>query len=219
MAINTSEFNSELEAPNQQAKNITFEDITQDFVYVDWDRGNGDGCVLFINELGKTSATPEDGNFYKAGDIIKNTQCYSVGTTSFLNISGLDPNTSYEVVSYEYNEDGDQITYNKTQSSYQKFTTLDYPELELDITWDEEVPQTGKGIAFKKVSSLTTPIDVWKLTGPEERTFGLDTNTSSPTFNVTLNSNTCFKSLNFIQMRQSFNSRQPTKRLETALFQ
>jgi hypothetical protein len=98
-------------APAIQASNITFSSITASGFTINWTRGNGSNCVVFVKLTSASSAAPINNSTYTAsltfgnGAQIGTTAWYCVykGTGTTVAITGLTVLQTYRVMVCEYN--------------------------------------------------------------------------------------------------------------------
>ena len=98
-------------APTTQASNVTFSAITNSSFIVDWTRGNGSNCVVFVKQATTGTPAPVNNTTYTANTIFTNGSqigtsgwyCVYVGTGTEVSITGFTQNTTYRVMVCEYN--------------------------------------------------------------------------------------------------------------------
>ena len=94
-----------------QAHHIVVSPQLGNTVEINWQRGDGERCVVFIKETEQGFASPQDGVTYTAnvnfpsGDQIDGSGWYCVynGTSSNVSVSGLDSTKTYTIMVCEYN--------------------------------------------------------------------------------------------------------------------
>mgnify|MGYP006282958533 CR=1 FL=1 len=93
--------------PRTHASNVNFTDVTETSATVNWTRGNGDECVVFINTTELTERT--DGATYTADNSWNNSgeQCVYKGTGTSVSVSNLDETKNYHFTVFEYNHPND----------------------------------------------------------------------------------------------------------------
>ncbi len=110
-AVNVNAVNPALETqPVAQAYGLVAYNIGSNSLSLSWNRGNGDGSILFIREGAAVNATPTDGLKYLAdaaygnGDEIGNSGVYTIysGSDTFVTVTGLDNSTTYHFALMEY---------------------------------------------------------------------------------------------------------------------
>lgn len=85
------------------ATNITFTNVTDNSLTVNWVKGNGDRRVMLINTTNNFSPLPTTGAAYTNGTVLSGGDLLIWdGTAETLNISGLSCNTTYYFRIYEY---------------------------------------------------------------------------------------------------------------------
>ncbi|HRE79069.1 MAG TPA: MopE-related protein, partial [Flavobacterium sp.] len=121
--FDVTQFNPIVE-PTTQASNISFENVTTNSLSINWTSGNGANRVVFVKEGSQgTIEDPADGDEFTANNNWNNgapagTQlgasgyfCVYNGEASTVNLSNLDPFTTYWVRVYEYNGSGTSTDY------------------------------------------------------------------------------------------------------------
>ncbi len=97
--------------PTTQASSINFVTITGNTFIANWTRGNGSNCIVFVKSTSTGNAAPVNNTTYTANSIygngsqISSTGWYCVykGAVSSVNITGMNPGTTYRVMVCEYN--------------------------------------------------------------------------------------------------------------------
>ncbi|UPQ78889.1 T9SS type A sorting domain-containing protein [Flavobacterium azooxidireducens] len=121
--FDVTQFNPIVE-PTTQATNISFENVSSNSLSINWTNGNGSNRVVFVKEGTQgTIEDPTDGDEFTANNNWNNgaptgTQlgtsgyfCVYNGSASTVNLSNLDPFTTYWVRVYEYNGSGTSTDY------------------------------------------------------------------------------------------------------------
>jgi gliding motility-associated-like protein len=97
-------------APITQAQITNFENVYGTNFKVNWTRGNGDFCAVFVKQ-GKTgSPAPMAGTYYtpsadfQMGSQVGDWYCVYVGTGTSVKVSNLMDSTDYRVMVIEYND-------------------------------------------------------------------------------------------------------------------
>lgn len=98
-------------APTVQASNISFSNLNGTSFQIDWTRGNGSNCIVFVAEATTGTASPVDQTTYTAnttfgsGSQIGSSGWYCVykGTGTSVTVSGLTPGHTYRTMVIEYN--------------------------------------------------------------------------------------------------------------------
>ncbi len=106
-------------APVTQAVSTTFSNTSNTSTTVDWTRGDGEYCAVFIAVASSGTAGPVDATTYSAntifgsGDQIASSGWYCVynGTGTSVSVSGLSASTTYRVHVCEYNGNTGQELY------------------------------------------------------------------------------------------------------------
>ena len=118
--LDSSFIKYQIAAPYNQAINLNFTNVMTDKMNINWTRGSGDSCLVFIYEGSIGTASPVDNVYYKADSVFKNGDqigtsgwyCVYRGTGTSKTITGLTPHTTYRIHvcefnygSYHYNSD------------------------------------------------------------------------------------------------------------------
>ncbi len=105
-------FTTEQETPTTQANTIIFTGTVQTTSTVSWTRGDGDGCIVMMNEGDITN--PSNGTDPTSDASWNNStqQVVYEGTGTTVNITGLTAGTTYTFQVFEYNGDGTARKYN-----------------------------------------------------------------------------------------------------------
>ncbi len=92
--------------------NITFTNVTDNSLTVNWVKGNGDRRVLLISDTNTFSALPTTGPAYANGTVLSpNDLLIWDGTAETVNIIGLECNKTYYFRLYEYKRCGTSPNY------------------------------------------------------------------------------------------------------------
>ncbi len=98
-------------APTTQASNLVFSNITTSSMQINWTRGNGSNCIVFVKQTNTGEPTPVDRTTYSASSVfgsgsqIGTTGWYCVykGTGTSVTVTGLNAGQTYRVMVLEYN--------------------------------------------------------------------------------------------------------------------
>lgn len=98
-------------APTVQASNVNFTNLNGTSFQINWTRGNGSNCIVFVAETTTGTASPVDQTTYTAnstfgsGSQIGSTGWYCVykGTGTSVTVTGLTPGHTYRAMVIEYN--------------------------------------------------------------------------------------------------------------------
>ncbi len=122
--------------PSQQARDIVFSNIGSSQFKLNWTRGNGNGCAVFIIEGATGTALPANNVIYPPSTVF-GTSTSQVGTSGWycvyddtgtsVTVTGLDPSTEYRVHICEYNTGSK--TYNTTSASNNPANYTTYAQL------------------------------------------------------------------------------------------
>ncbi len=110
--------------PNIQAINITASDITYSEMTLDWERGNGENCIVFAKKGNNSEPLPVDGITYLDnsefgfGDEISSNGWYCIynGTETSVTVTELINSTEYRFMVIEYNTGNSDENYLTTVS-------------------------------------------------------------------------------------------------------
>jgi len=95
--------------PGIQASNITFSNVTQNSMQINWTRGNGANCVVYGRENSASmTILPYNGEYYAAKPVFSDgnstfNRVVYVGNSNSVTVTGLKPNTDYSFLVYEFN--------------------------------------------------------------------------------------------------------------------
>lgn len=105
--------------PTTQATSITFTNVTDTSLTINWTRGNGLACVVIVKQGGAVNSFPTSNTTYTANTVFGSgsqlgtgNYVVYVGTGTSVDITGLTANTSYHVIVNEYNGNPGQEKYN-----------------------------------------------------------------------------------------------------------
>ncbi len=101
----------QLSVPVYEARNLSLSNCTANSMTLNWKRGSGSKCIVFVKESASGKSEPLNNNTYAAnaaygsGGQLGSTGWFCVynGTGNTVNVSGLKPYTSYAVHVLEYN--------------------------------------------------------------------------------------------------------------------
>jgi len=115
-------------APTVQAYNIAAQEvegynlkrITGNSFTIEWERGNGNKCAVFVRQdisglvAGQVGVQYVANSKFKAGDEVNGTGWYCVynGTGTVVKVTNLKPETEYKIMVLEYNEQYNLPNYN-----------------------------------------------------------------------------------------------------------
>jgi hypothetical protein len=99
-------------SPNTQANNINFTSVAASNMTINWTRGNGTACAVYVNTTNSFSAPANGSTPIVSSNYTSGQQCVYDGTASSVSITGLAINTTYFVRIYESNCTGSNRTYN-----------------------------------------------------------------------------------------------------------
>ncbi len=144
--------------PTIQASNITFSNITNNSVYANWTRGNGEGVIVTCTPCGQAISPPVDGvsyasNYqYPLAPTIGNSRVIYKGTDDNRVVFDLAPSSCYIMTAYEFNGSGSNTLYQRNSPAQGTFNTLG--SFALDFEWDPVVIVEDEPIDFTWISSL-----------------------------------------------------------------
>ncbi|MFN7300244.1 MAG: hypothetical protein ACK5U7_02110, partial [Bacteroidota bacterium] len=144
--------------PTVQASNVTFQNITCTSLRINWSRGNGARCVVFVKEGAAVDDVPSDGTVYTAFSAFGTGS--EVGTGNFvvysflgnnITITGLKPNTVYHVAVFEHdNILPDYLSSNPARGNVRtQFLNIDF-----DVSYTDSC-QFGNEFTFTNKSSAS----------------------------------------------------------------
>ncbi|WMN06465.1 T9SS type A sorting domain-containing protein [Marivirga arenosa] len=156
-------------APDEQAIFLTVEeeDISENQIQLNWQRGNGDAVLVLLKESQPVDAIPENGVTYNADADLSNELADEIGngnyvvysgTGDFVNLSGLNSNTEYHFSIFEYFDDTycysliDEVLVVNTNININSDSDIQNPEQPLE-----------SGIITINNSSESSSIDVFKF--------------------------------------------------------
>ena len=112
--------------PTTQASDITFSNVLGSTMTVNWTNGNGSGRILIARANNAVNVEPQNlvnypgaGGGYGSSSYQIGTGNYvlSAGNASSVNISNLDPNTTYHFALYEYNGSNGRVYLTATSAT------------------------------------------------------------------------------------------------------
>jgi hypothetical protein len=120
-------------APSNQSSSFSTTNLNTNALTANWLRGNGDGGVIILARLGgAVNADPASGtsytanaNFGSGSQIGSGNFVIYQGTGTSVNVTGLNPNTTYHFAIYEYNTSG--TCYNLTELTGNATTLCNTP--------------------------------------------------------------------------------------------
>jgi hypothetical protein len=154
-------------APTVQASNIVASSVTLSSLTLDWTRGSGSNCAVYVTQNTTGSAVPVNNTTYSASNIygigsqIGTTGWYCVynGTGTNVSVTGLSAATDYRIMVCEYNGSAGNEKYNTSINtnnpfniSTQSFTTWN------GTTWDNGTPGQNSDAIISGDYSLPTNI-------------------------------------------------------------
>jgi hypothetical protein len=99
--------------PSTQASNITFSNVSNTSMRLNWTNGNGNNRIVVVKAGSAVAGTPTNGTSYSANatfgsgaTIATNEYVVYNGNGSFVDVTGLSCNTTYHVKVFEYNNTG-----------------------------------------------------------------------------------------------------------------
>lgn len=142
-----------LEVPTIQASNVLFSNIQETQMNINWTRGNGDYCLVFVKQSNSGTATPANYESYTAnssfadGEQIGSSGWYCVynGTGNSVTVTNLSQANQYTAHVVEYNYGATYETYNSGTASNNPNNESPLP-VELTAFTAEN---TGTGVGLK----------------------------------------------------------------------
>ena len=104
--------------PTTQASNITFSDVLGSNMRVNWTRGDGSGRILIARANSAVNVEPQDLISYNSTSGGYGSSTYEIGTGNYVlyagngtgvNITNLEPGTTYHFALYEYNGNSGRV--------------------------------------------------------------------------------------------------------------
>lgn len=181
-------------SPTQQAYSLSLYGATSSSLTASWTRGNGQNCIVTCKEVGANAQdVPDSGvvytgntNFASAPAIFNgsDTKVVYTGTGSSCNISGLNPNTQYQIAVFEYNgTTPSTVLYNLSNAPISTGNTLTAVNTtpSANFSWDESLTfQTGQSFTFTNTSTNANSYQ-WSITPSEN----ISNTSSATTTNIT----------------------------------
>ncbi|MCS6824474.1 MAG: choice-of-anchor I family protein [Cytophagaceae bacterium] len=130
--ITVYELNAPLAAePGTISSNLTFSNVTTNSMTISWTKGSGQRNLVVMRAGAPVSVNPEDGADYAANAVFEtganmgnNNYVVYNGTGNSVNVTGLNPNTTYFVEIFEYNGKWGNNNYRTSASLTGSRTTL-----------------------------------------------------------------------------------------------
>jgi hypothetical protein len=167
--------------PTIQSSNITFNEPGSSHFTVNWTRGNGSKCLAFINKILDENLILEDNVVYEPnptfghGSRIPETSWYCIynGTGNFVEVTGLEPITTYKVMVCEYNGEGGTVLYLTEAASNNPFygatskldQTITFDALQAKTLCDGEFTLEATASSGLPVSYISSNADVATISG------------------------------------------------------
>ncbi len=152
-------------APNVQASNIVFSEVSENQLIISWTNGNGSARIVLIQQGNPVDADPVDGvSYYPSSTYLMGQE---VGTGNYTvysasgntdTIMGLAPNTTYHFAVYEYNGSvgtENYLTLNPavdSQLTTEHFDAGDYRSLKTGTWTDLSSWETYNGVTWEAPS-------------------------------------------------------------------
>lgn len=116
-----------------QASAVLFTNLNGNSVTINWTNGNGSQRIVVMRAGAPVNFNPSDLALYSANNIFGNGTPQAVdnyvvfhGAAAVVNVTGLQPNTSYHVAVYEFNGSGTPV-YRVADAPVGNFTTAARP--------------------------------------------------------------------------------------------
>ena len=185
-------------APTQQAHSLLLYGESTNSISASWTRGNGQNCIVTCKQVGANpQAAPSSGvvytgnsNFNSAPAVFNgsDTKVIYTGTGSSVNITGLNPNTKYQIAVYEYNSTTPStVQYNLNNATVSTTSTSNNssnPPI-ANVLWDYSTPlQVGQAYLFSNASNHANSYQ-WSITNGAIITNPTSSNSTYITFNNT----------------------------------
>ncbi len=159
---------TEYNPPTVQASSISYTSILQTSATVNWIRGNGMDCAVFIAQTNTGTAAPVNHTTYTAnvqfglGTQIGSTGWYCIynGSGNSVSITGLTTITTYRTMVIEYNGAAGREVYNTNSaaSNPQNFTTIPATTTWNGSAWDNGPPNSNVDAIIAGNYAITTNI-------------------------------------------------------------
>jgi len=176
---NPLNFKTSYAAPDIQATEITFSDISSNSCTVKWKNGNGSKRAIFLRRTSSGTASPIENisyiadTSYSLGSQIGNTGWFCVfnGTDSFVRIGGLSANEIYRAMVCEYNGINGNEVYNIGSN----------PTNPANVSVLETVPDIqASGISFSRIYPSSCIISWTKGNGTKRLVFVHEGDSANP---------------------------------------
>ncbi len=151
-----------------QASNVTISNIANNSFTINWTRGNGTACIVFVKNTGNGSAFPVDNTTYTANSVfpngsqIESTGWYCVynGTGNTVNVSGLSSATVYRIMVCEYLGSTGNEQYNIQTNGTNPVTEVTTPSTIWNgTTWSNGTPDANTAAVIAANFSESTNIN------------------------------------------------------------
>ena len=161
--------------PTVAATSMVFSSVEGCSMRVNWSSGNGQRRIVIGKQGSAVTATPVDGQVYTAGgmfgsgqEIVANEFVVYDGTGNFVDVSGLNPNTTYHFRVVEYNNSTGTTDYmatglagNRITSSYPTSQVTNVNSSQISgsrarITWTNGTGGNSRLVLMKQGSPVDT---------------------------------------------------------------
>lgn len=183
-----------LETPATQASNVNFSDIQATQMQINWTRGVGEYCAVFVKQGNTGTALPNNyttytaNNSFSGGSQIGLTGWYCVyaGTGSSVIVTNLQSSLDYIIHVIEYN-------YQTTYETYNTNTSIDNPKVQTAGTYTAPTTQAS-AIIFAAIEPRQMTINWTNGNGSKRIVFLKQGNTgnATPNDNTTYTANASF---------------------------
>ena len=152
-----SRFKTLANKPTIASSNITVTALNSTSATINCTRGNGQSRLVVIKQGAIITANPSDGILYNAHPVYGSTgtnigdQTFAIDTTTPVTVTGLQPQTTYTVMIFEYNGFGSTASYLTANAPTSTFSTT--------ANLATEPPQQATGILISGISANAATIN------------------------------------------------------------
>ncbi|MGB3468083.1 MAG: hypothetical protein WBA74_22550, partial [Cyclobacteriaceae bacterium] len=162
----STEFDNSVKKPDIQSADFVLKSNSTDNIDFSFMPGNGDGRLIIMKDgISTINSVPEDDRIYSAnsryksgGRIISNEYIVGYGDLSQINITNLTAESDYTVKIFEYNQEGDDISYADTGYEFTVTTRVVLPPV--DITSSFSVEARKRNIYYIAADSALIGLNI-----------------------------------------------------------
>jgi len=142
--------------PNSQPSNIDFVNIYSTSFFTSFNGNNSDGYLAFISTSSTLNSSPISGSVYTIGGTMGNATVVSNSNSTSFGVYGLNPNTSYYIFVFSYNNIGcnNGPSYNTNAPLIGSVTTSTSPS---DLPLSQPTNLVFNTSTFNSISGSFTP--------------------------------------------------------------